>query len=233
LGLPEPDLGVVLTKGIGSVTAFLVSRSAAIFAGITHSVINFLVLILALYYLLLRGPDMLRELRQLSFLRPEHGDRIVEKFRAIALATFGGSLATAMIHGTADGIIFLIFGLPSPLLWGAVMAFLSLVPVVGTALVWVPLVVYYLLKGQVVRGILMLAAFGTVAGIVDNVVKPILIRRGTEVDSIWIFLSVMGGVAVFGLLGLFLGPFLISLLLVLVDIYKVEFRSEPGGSTTP
>jgi predicted PurR-regulated permease PerM len=83
-----------------------------------------------------------------------------------------------------------------------------------------------------VRGLLLLAAFGAVTGIVDNVVKPILIRRGTEVDSIWIFLSVMGGVAVFGLLGLFLGPFLISLLLVLLDICKVEFHSEPGGSTT-
>jgi len=233
LGLAEPDLGVVLTKGIGSVSAFLVSRSAAIFAEITHSVINFLVMILALYYLLLRGPDMLHELRQFSFLRPEYEDRIIEKFRAIAVATFGGSLATAVIHGAADGIIFWIFRLPSPLLWGAVMAFLSLVPVVGTALVWVPLVIYYLLKGQLVRGLLLLAAFGAVTGIVDNVVKPILIRRGTEVDSIWIFLSVMGGVAVFGLLGLFLGPFLISLLLVLVDIYKVEFRSGPEESAPP
>ena len=233
LGLPEPDLGVVLTKGIGSVSAFLVSRSAAIVAGITHSVANFLVMILALYYLLLRGPDMLRELRQLSFLRPEHGDRIIEKFRAIAVATFGGSLATAMIHGTADGIIFLIFGLPSPLLWGTVMAFLSLIPVVGTGLVWVPLVVYFILKGPVLKGILLLVAFAVVAVIVDNVVKPILIRRGTEVDSIWILLSVLGGIGVFGLLGLFLGPFLISLLLVLVDIYKIEFPSEAGGSTTP
>ena len=232
LGVPEPDLGVVLTKGIGSVSAFLVSRSAAIFAGITYSVINFLVMILALYYLLLRGPYMLREFFQFSFLRPEYEDRIIEKFRAIALATFGGSLATALIHGTADGIIFLIFRLPSPLLWGTVMALLSLIPVVGTGLVWVPLVVYYLLKGQVVRGLLLLAAFGAVTGVVDNVIKPILIRRGTEVDSIWIFLSVLGGVAVFGLLGLFLGPFLISLLLVLVDICKVEFRSEPGESAT-
>jgi len=233
LGLPEPDLGVVLTKEIGSVSAFLVSRSAAIFAGITHSVTNFLVMILALYYLLLRGPDMLRALRQLNLLRPEYGDRIIEKFRAIALATFGGSLATAMIYGAADAIVFLIFGLPSPLLWGTVMAFLSLIPVVGTALVWVPLVVYYLLKGAVVRGLLLLAAFGAVSVIVDHVVKPILIRRGTEVDSIWILLSVLGGVGVFGLLGLFLGPFLISLLLVLIDICKVEFRSEPAGSTTP
>jgi predicted PurR-regulated permease PerM len=233
LGMPEPDLGAVATKGIGIVSEFLVSRSAEIFSGITHSVINFFVMLFGLYYLLLRGPDMLRELRELSFLRAEHEDRIIEKFRAIALATFGGSLATATIHGVADGIIFLLFGLPSPLLWGAVMAILSLVPVVGTALVWVPLVVYYILKGALVRGILLLVAFGAVVVTVDNVVKPVLIRRGTEVDSIWVLLSVLGGIGFFGFLGVFLGPFLVALLLVLIEIYKAEFRHELGGSTTP
>jgi len=233
LGMPEPNLGAVATKVIGIVSEFLVSRSATIFSGITHSVINFFVMVLMLYYLLLRGPDMLRELRQLSFLRPEHEDRIIEKFRAIALATFGGSLATAAIHGIADGIIFLVFGLPSPLLWGAVMAFLSLAPVVGTGLVWVPLVVYFILKGSVLKGILLLVAFVGVVVTVDNVVKPILIRRGTELDSLWILLSFLGGIGVFGFLGLFLGPFLVTLLLVLIEIYKVEFRQELAGNATP
>jgi predicted PurR-regulated permease PerM len=121
LGMPEPDPGAVATKGIGIVSEFLVSRSAKIFSGITHSVINFFVMLFGLYYFLLRGPDMLRELRALSFLRTEHEDRIIEKFRAIAVATFGGSLATAAIHGAADGIIFLLSGLPSPLVWGAVI----------------------------------------------------------------------------------------------------------------
>jgi len=233
LGMPEPDLSAVAAKGIGIVSEFLVSRSATIFSGITRTVINFFVMLLMLYYLLLRGPDMLRELRQLSFLRPEHEDRIIEKFRAIAIATFGGSLATATIHGIADGVIFLFFGLPSPLLWGAVMAFLSLVPVVGTGLVWVPLVVYFVLRGSVLKGILLLVAFAGVTIIVDNVIKPMLIRRGTEVDSLWILLSVLGGIGVFGFLGLFLGPFLVTLLLVLIEIYKVEFREELGGNIAP
>jgi predicted PurR-regulated permease PerM len=190
-------------------------------------------MLFGLYYLLLRGPDMLRELRALSFLRPEHEDRIIEKFRAIAGATFGGSLATAAIHGTADGIIFLLFGLPSPLLWGAVIAILSLVPVVGTSLVWLPLVAYFMLTRHVLRGIILLVAFGAVAAAVDNVVKPVLIRRGTDIDSIWVLLSVLGGIGLFGFLGLFLGPFLVALLLVLIEIYKAEFRQELGGNITP
>jgi predicted PurR-regulated permease PerM len=231
LGMPEPDLGALAAKAIHIVSEFLVSRSASVFSRITHFVVNFLVMLFALYYLLLRGPGILHELRQLSPLRPEHEEKIIEKFRAITLAALGGSLATALIHGTAGGLIFLFFGLPSPLLWGAVMAFLSLVPVVGTALVWAPLVLYYFLMGAVWKGIILLVVFVGVAGTVDNVVKPIFIRRGTGIDTLWIFLSVLGGIGVFGFLGLFLGPFLVTLLLVLVEIYKVEFRDELGGNT--
>ena len=230
LGMPEPDLGALAAKAIHIVSEFLVSRSASVFSRITHFVVNFLVMLFALYYLLLRGPGILHELRQLSPLRPEHEEKIIEKFRAITLAALGGSLATALIHGTAGGLIFLFFGLPSPLLWGAVMAFLSLVPVVGTALVWAPVVVYYVLTGAVWKGIILLVVFVGVVGTVDNLVKPVLIRRGTEIDTFWIFLSVLGGIGVFGFLGLFLGPFLVTLCLVLVEIYKVEFRDELGGN---
>jgi predicted PurR-regulated permease PerM len=233
LGLPEPDLGALAAKAIHIVSEFLVSRSTSIFSGITHFVVNFFVMLFALYYLLLKGPNILHELRQLSPLRPEYQEKIIEKFHAIALATFGGSLATALIHGTAGGLVFLFFGLPSPLLWGAVMAFLSLVPVVGTALVWAPLVVYYVLTGAVWRGIILLVVFVVVVGTVDNVVKPIFIRRGAEIDTLWVFLSVLGGIGVFGFLGLFLGPFLVTILFVLVEIYKVEFRDELGRNTTP
>jgi predicted PurR-regulated permease PerM len=228
--MPQPDLGAVAAKAIGIVSEFLVSRSALIFSGVTHFVLNFVVMIFALYYLLLKGPGILHELSQLSPLPTKYGEKIVEKFRAIAVATFGGSLATALLHGTAGGVVFLCFGLPSPLLWGAVMAFLSLLPVAGSALVWAPLVVYYLLTGAVLKGIVLLVIFVVVVGTVDNIVKPIFIRRGAEIDTLWIFLSVLGGIGVFGFLGLFLGPILVTICLVLVEIYKVEFRDELGGN---
>ena len=230
LGMPEPDLGAVAAKAIGIVSEFLVSRSASIFSGITHFVVNFFVMIFALYYLLLRGPGILHELSELSPLRPEHEEKIIEKFRAIARATLGGSLVTVLIYGTAGGVIFFFFGLPSPLLWGAVMAFLSLIPVVGSSLVWAPLAVYYILTGAAWKGVILLVVFIGVVGIVDYVVKPILIRRGAEIDTFWVFLSVLGGIGVFGFLGLFLGPFLVTLCLVLVEIYKVEFRDELRGN---
>jgi predicted PurR-regulated permease PerM len=227
--MPEPDLGAVATKAIGLVSGFLVSRSASIFSGITDVVVNFFVMLVLFYYLLLRGPDILHELKQLSPLRSEHEEIIIEKFRAFTRAIFGGTLATALLQGIGGGLIFLFAGLPSPLLWGAVIGLVSLVPAVGTALVWGPLVIYYLLTGSVLKGIILLVAFAGMVGIVDYVVRPMVIRRGAEIDALWVLLSVIGGVVVFGLLGLFLGPFLVALLLALLDIYKVEFRRELGG----
>jgi predicted PurR-regulated permease PerM len=233
LGMPEPDLRAVATKALGMVSSFLVSRSASLFSGITRFFISFFVMLFALYYLLLKGPAIPAELRQLSFLRPEYEEKILEKFRLSARATFGGSLATALIYGALGALGFLIFRLSSPLLWGAVMALLSLIPVVGAALVWAPVGVYYMLTGAVWKGAILLVVFAAMSVVVDNIVKPLFIKRGTQMDSLWVFLSVLGGIGVFGFLGLFLGPFLFTLLSALVEIYKAEFRGELGGSASP
>jgi len=226
LGLPEPNLSQAAMRALRGVSEFLVSHSASVLSGFLHFALNFVVMLFTLYYLFLHGPEILREFRRLSPLRHEHEEKIMEKFRGIAQATFLGSLATALMQGTAGGLVFLFFGLPSPLLWGAVMAFLSLVPVVGTALVWGPVAVYYLLSGAVWKGLIMVAIFAGVVGSIDNVVKPLLIKRGTQIHTLWVFLSILGGVGVFGFLGFVLGPFLVTSFLTLIEIYKVEYREE-------
>jgi len=228
LGLPQPDLSAAAIRGLRGVSEFLVGHSAALFSSFLHFGLNFFVMLFTLYYLFLYGGEILWEFRRLSPLRHEHEDKIIEKFRGIARATFMGGLATALIHGTAGGLVFVFFGLPSPLLWGAVMAFLSLVPVVGTALVWGPVAIYYFLTGSIWKGLLLVFIFAAVVGTIDNIVKPLLLRRGTEVHTLWIFLSILGGVGVFGFLGFVLGPFFVTMLFVLIEIYKVEFAEELG-----
>ncbi len=232
LGLPEPDLSAVGMRALRAVSEFLVNHSASVLSGFTRFVVSFFIMLFGLYYLFIYGRQILSELRGLIPLRPEHQEMIAEKFRAIARATFGGALATALIQGTAGGLVFMIFGLPSPLLWGAVMSFLSLVPLVGTALVWGPVVIYYLLTGAIWKGLLLLVIFGGVVGSVDNVVKPLIIRRGVEINTLLIFLSVLGGVAMFGFLGFVLGPFFVTVFLLLIDIYKAEFRVELKDTQT-
>ena len=190
-------------------------------------------MVFAMYYFFLGGPEILKELRRLSPLRREHEETIVQRFKDITFVTLQGSLATALLQGAAGGLIFFLFGIPSPLLWGAVMALLSLVPLVGTALVWGPVVVYYLLTGAVIKGLALLAVCGGAVGSLDNIVKPLLIRRRAQIPTLWVFIGALGGVGVFGFLGLVLGPLMVAVLFALVEIYKVEFRSELSEKLAP
>lgn len=225
LGLPEPDLGATAMRAVQAASRFLVEHSAAVLSGFMNFIVQLFVMLFGLYYLFLRGPQILRELRGLVPFRPEYEERIIQKFTGVVHATFTGSLAVALIQGALGGLGFLVFGISSPLLWGAAMALMSLVPVVGTALIWGPVVVFYLVTGSAIKGLLMLVVFGVAVGSVDNILKPVLIQRGMEIHTFWVFVSVIGGLSVFGFLGLVLGPFLFTVLVSLLEIYKVEFGS--------
>jgi predicted PurR-regulated permease PerM len=226
LGLPEPDLRTVALKAIEAVSQFLVRHSSSVFSRFAAFIFNFVITLVGTYYLFLSGPAMMEELRRLSPLRKEHEDKIIAKFIEITRATFEGNLMTALLQGMAGGLVFLGFGLPSPLLWGAVMTFLSLVPLVGTALVWGPVVIYYLLTGHEVRAGLLFVLCAVVVGSIDNLIKPLLIRRRAQIPTLWVFVGVMGGVSAFGFLGFVLGPLMIAVLFTLLEIYKVEFSDE-------
>ena len=223
MNVPEPNLGEAAIRAVRAGSRFLVASSASIVSGLMNFFLQVFVMLLGLYYLFLNGPKILGELRNLVPLRPEHKEQIFRKFTGVVHATFTGSLAVGLIQGALGGLGFLIFGLASPLLWGAAMALVSLVPVVGTALIWGPVVIFYLLTGAILKGLLMLLVFGVVVGSVDNILKPVLIQRGMEIHTLWVFVSVLGGLSVFGFLGVVLGPFLFSVLVVLLEIYKVEF----------
>jgi predicted PurR-regulated permease PerM len=226
MGLPAPDLGVAAMRVVRTGSRFLVEHSAALVSGFMNFILQLFVMLFGLYYLFLQGPQILYDLRALIPLRPEYEERIIQKFTGVVHATFTGSLAVALVQGALGGLGFLIFGISSPLLWGAAMALVSLVPVLGTALIWGPVVIFYLLTGSILKGLIMLAAFGIVVGSVDNVLKPILIKRGMEIDTLWVFISIIGGLSVFGFLGIVLGPFLFTILVTLLEIYKAEFGSE-------
>lgn len=227
MGLPQPNLGSAVMRAVREVSRFLVASSASILSGLMNFILQFFVMLLGLYYLFLNGPAILEEMRSLIPLKAQYEERIIQKFRGVVHATFTGSLAVAVIQGAVGGLGFMVFGLPSPLLWGAVMALASLVPVVGTALVWGPVVIFYLLTTSILKGLLMLLVFGVAVGSVDNILKPVLIQRGMEIHTLWVFVSVIGGLSVFGFLGLVLGPFLFTVLVVLLEIYKVEFCIAP------
>jgi predicted PurR-regulated permease PerM len=218
LGMPEPDLRATLVRAVRLISEFLVGNSTTIFSGLTHFVFNFFVTLVALYYFLLHGPKVVVGIRRLVPLRPEHEQLIYRTLKDMTAVTLQAGLLTALVQGAAGGLVFLMFGVASPVLWGAVMAVLSLVPLIGTALVWLPVGVFFLLTGAAAKGIAFLAVFALVVGSIDNVVKPFFIGRKTEINTLWLFLGVIGGIAYFGFLGFVLGPLLMTVLLAAVEI---------------
>jgi predicted PurR-regulated permease PerM len=221
-GMPPINLANLVLRAVKLLSAFLVGRSSALFAGFASYVFSFFVVFVTLYFFFLHGPQIMEEVRWLFGLSRHHNDRVFTQFKGTILASLVGSLVSAILLGTFGGFTFLIFGIPAPLLWGAVMAFLSLVPVIGTALIWVPVVIYYLSTKHVAKGIGVLVVFVILITVVDNVVKPMLMQRQAEIHPLWIFLGVVGGVHYFGLLGFVLGPLVVTGFMAMLAIIKSE-----------
>lgn len=224
------DLKGMVVSVLQYVSAFLVEQSQHLFSSLTTLLFDFLLLVVATYYLFKHGGQVFQELRKLSPMDPDRQEKIIRRFTALVRATLLGNFVTAITQGTLGGLAFLIVGLPSPVLWGAVMSFLALVPVVGAFLVYVPAAVYLLSAGSTGKAVFLLA-WGVVGGVLtDNVLKPQIIKGGARIHPVIIFFSILGGLSFFGFSGLILGPLVTGLALVFLEIYREEFREQLPGT---
>lgn len=149
--------------------------------------------------------------------------RLFERFVVVSRATVKGTLVVAAVQGALGGLLFWIVGLPAPVLWGTLMAVLSLLPVVGTVLVWGPGAIYLLSVGQIWQGVFVLAGGFLVVGLVDNILRPILVGRDTQIPDYIVLLATIGGLAKFGLSGFVAGPMLAAFFLVVWQMFAEEF----------
>ena len=149
---------------------------------------------------------------------------VVTKIKAVAKSALLGTLVTSISQGIAGGIAFTICGLPG-MFWGAVMAFASLIPVVGTALIWVPGALWLFISGAWGYGIFMVLWSVVVVGMIDNLVRPLFMKGSADMSTLLIFFSILGGINYFGLTGLLYGPMVFGLTLVLLYIYDLEFHA--------
>ena len=184
--------------------------------------LNFLLMLFVLFFLLRDGETMLAQVKYLSPLHDEQEDRILTRLRDVARSVVVGSFLVAICQGIAGGIGLAIVGIP-PIFWGAMMGFASLVPVVGTFLIWGPAALYLFLMGDW-KGALIIAAWGAVivSGI-DSIVRPLLMQGRAKMSTFWVFLSIIGGIQFFGPLGVLYGPMVLALAMVMLLIYAEEY----------
>lgn len=198
----------------------------AAYQGVTHFVFWIFIMFFSLFYFLIDGKSAIRYIMQMSPLRNEHDKLLIQKFVSISRATLKGTMVVALIQGFLGGLMFWIAGIPSPAIWGLIMVILSIIPMIGTGIIWIPAGIIMLLLGNVWQGVFILAVGAGIISSVDNVLRPKLVGRDTQMHPLLIFFATLGGIAFFGLPGFIIGPIIVSLFMALAEIYTIEFRDQ-------
>lgn len=187
-------------------------------AGVFNFLMDYFIMAVVLFFLLRDSAYFAERVRTISPLSDEQEGIFVDTFRTVTRATVVGNLATALTQGTISGVIFLSLRLPNPILWGALTALLSLVPFVGTALIWVPWTIYLFAVGSPTKAVIFLIIQIVVVGSIDNILRPLLMEGGVKMHTLVTFFSILGGIAYFGILGMFIGPLVFAMAIALVEV---------------
>ncbi len=201
---------------------FFLARGAALVGDLASMFFHFLVLVFISFYILRDGPEMVSGIKDLSPLREDQENSIIYRIKDTARSAVLGIFLTAMFQGMAGGIGLSIVGIPG-IFWGTLMGFSSLIPMVGTALVWVPAVAYLLLLQKWGPAIFLAAWCILLVGSIDNFLRPFLMRGRERMSTFFIFLAIIGGITVFGLPGILYGPLILGFASIMLYIYRVEY----------
>ena len=208
-----------LLKNLQQVSTFLFNQTSKIVKGLSTFIMGFFFTLLSLYYLFKDGDRLFERLKEVIPLPSKERDLLSHRFKDMVYATIYGGILIAIIQGFLGGLSFWVLGLASPIFWGTAMAFLSFIPVGGTALIWVPASILLLGQGAFLKGIILLGLGVFGISMVDNLLKPFFISTRTKIHPLLLFFAVLGGIQVFGLIGLVAGPLIVTLFLTLIEIY--------------
>jgi predicted PurR-regulated permease PerM len=223
----EPYREQILTKAgemVGSTGSFLFRKISATTRGTVTFFFQFSLLLYTMFFFLLDGPALLKRILYYMPLPDEDERLMVDRFVSVSRATLKGTLLIGILQGTLAGAGFAVAGIQGAVFWGTLMTLLSIVPGIGTALVWVPAVILLIATGHVAAGVLLGIWCGAVVGSVDNVLRPRLVGRDTEMHDLMILFGTLGGILLFGLLGFIVGPIVAALFVTIWEIYGTAFR---------
>ncbi|KTB62776.1 hypothetical protein AO067_11050 [Pseudomonas viridiflava ICMP 13104] len=214
-----------ITKGAMQGSQYLATQAFSFGQGTFDFVVSVFIMLYLLYFFLRDGQELVRKIRTAVPLGEQQKRRLQLKFTRVVRATVKGNVVVAVTQGALGGFIFWALDIPSALLWAVIMAFLSLLPAVGAGIVWAPVAVYFLLSGMIWQGV-VLGLFGVfVIGLVDNVLRPILVGKDTKMPDYLILISTLGGMSVFGLNGFVIGPLVAALFISSWGLFSGDKKS--------
>ena len=196
----------------------------SILSSLTNFSVHLFIFYVCLFYFYLDKENFTTTLKKLLPLKAQYKESLLEKFKRVCSAVFLDTLLIACMQGILVGIGFYLFGVKGAIIWGVISIFLSLLPFIGSALVWIPASVFLLLSGNIFAGVGLFLYGAIIVSLSDNLVRPLLLEKSIHVHPFLILLSLMGGLQIFGFVGLFYGPIIISMLVALIDLFDFEFK---------
>jgi predicted PurR-regulated permease PerM len=229
LGLMQERLSSSLMKG----SQFLAAQALNIGQNTFDFIVDLFIVLYLLFFLLRDGDDLSQRIKYAIPLRAEQQRDLFNRFTTVIRATVKGNVVVAIVQGTLGGLIFWFLGVHAPVLWGVLMAFLSLLPAVGTALIWLPVAIYFLVTGATWQGIVLIVFGVLVIGLVDNILRPILVGKDTKMPDYVVLISTLGGMAIFGLNGFVIGPVIAAMFMAAWDIFSASRSQTQIDRTGP
>ena len=212
-----------ITQGSREALQSLASLTGKVFLGAVGTVVGFVLMEFMLFFFIRDGGEMVATARELIPMKASDKAKLFDHLAAVTRAMVYGTGLTALIQGTLVGISFLIVNLPSPIVFGVIAALVALLPFGGTALVWGPAALVLAIQGRWGATIFMLVWGAVLVSLVDNIVRPMLVSGRANVGTLTVFIGVLGGLAAFGAIGLFLGPVILALIIALIR-FRLEIR---------
>lgn len=209
---------------VASLAHFLVTGVQAATMGTVHFIFMLFVLLYAMFFFLVDGDKLLEKILYYLPLEDDDERRMLARFTSVSRATLKGTAVIGVVQGGLAGIAFAVAGIPSAVFWGTVMAVLSIIPGIGTALVWGPAAVILAAKGHWGTALGLALFCGAGVGSVDNLLRPRLVGKDTEMHDLMILFSTLGGIALFGVIGFIIGPIIAALFITIWEIYGVVFK---------
>jgi len=209
---------------------FLFEQAKMITSNILSFVVNFFFMLLITFFLLMDSKKLIEFITDLSPLPKDQDEKLIQKFKDMSVAVLIVNGLGGIIQGTIGGIVFAVFGLKSPFLWGVLMALLAFVPIIGIGVVFLPAALFLFLKGRIFAAVFFVICYAVLFFGVEYILKPKIVGNRVKMHILLIFLSIIGGMRLFGILGIIYGPLIVTCFLTLVDIYHENYQKmvEPG-----
>jgi len=223
----EPYRNQIFQKAgemVGALSGFLIGRLQSVTYGTVNFLFMLFIMLYTMFFFLMDGDKLIHKMLYYLPLEDHDERRMLDKFTSVTRATLKGTAVIGVIQGVLGGVAFAVVGIPSAVFWGTIMAVLSFIPGIGSVLVWGPAVIILAVSGSFIKAIGLGIFCAAVVGSIDNFLRPVLVGKDTQMHELMILFGTLGGIIMFGVLGVIIGPIIAALFVTVWEIYGVVFK---------